>query len=242
MANSHKVWQSNAVFAAVTGFERKSSNKKTGDMLQMTILSPNVDPLTAKRNGADGAYCGEGERACPLHDVCYVIEAQMPLQVWQKVKDCKPELEKVASSSKPIRLGAYGDHGFVPLELLDTVTEDRGHTGYSHQWRFVSEDYRQYVMASVESEDGRKDAKKKGYRTFRVLANWTKKDLERRWTTKGEQPTKGEVMCPNFTKGTQCKDCLLCSGTKDKQGNWKSVSRVKDICIPAHGAKALGIK
>mgnify|MGYP006407124213 FL=1 len=240
MANSHKVWQSNAkeigtqineiarlqgelqddIFAAVTGFERKSSNKKTGDMLQMTILSPNVDPLTAKRNGDDGAYCGEGERACPLHDVCYVIEAQMPLQVWRKVKDDKPEPEKMASSRKPIRLGAYGDPGFLPLELLDSVTEDRGYTGYSHQWRYVSKDYRQYVMASVESEDGRKDAKKKGYRTFRVL-------------TGDEQPVDGEILCPNYTKGTQCAECQLCSGTK---------SKAKDICIPAHGAKALGIK
>jgi hypothetical protein len=211
MANSHKVWQENAVFASITGFERKSKNDKTGDMLQLTVLSSKVDPKEAKHTGGDASYCGGGDRACPLHNICYVVEAQMPLAVWRTVADKKPV--EMPASKKPIRLGAYGDPAFLPLDLLEKVTDGRKHTGYTHQWEHVSPDYSEYLMASVESEEGRQKAKKLGYRTFKVMND-------------DEKPKTDEVMCPYYDKGVQCVDCGLCAGTR---------SKAKDIATYKHG-------
>ena len=53
-----------------------------------------------------------------------------------------------------------------------------------------------------------------GWRTFRII-------------NEGDTLMPREIICPNVTKGVQCKDCLLCSGTSLK---------AKNIAIPVHGS------
>jgi hypothetical protein len=214
--NSVKIFQNKAVFSAVTGFTRPSANIKTGDMLQVTILSPSISPKDAKHSGGDSEYCGGENNPCPMHEVCYVLEFQMPEQVWRAVHADKPEL--IPTSPKAIRLGAYGDPAFLPLPLLAELTKGKNFTGYTNQWRYgIDTAYSQYCMASVTSLADRSKAKTLGYRTYRALR-------------KNEAPAKGEVMCPYYTSGgaVQCVDCRLCSGLS---------SGAKDIVAPISGNK-----
>ena len=216
--NSVKIWQNkaNTVFCAVTGFTRPSVNRKTGVMLQVTILSPSISPTDAKHSGGDSEYCGGKENPCPMHSVCYVLEFQMPEQVWRAVHANKPE--PIPTSQKAIRLGAYGDPAFLPLPLLAELTKGKNYTGYTNQWRYgIDTEYARYCMASVTSLRDRSKAKKLGYRTYRALR-------------KNEAPAKGEVMCPYYTSNgkVQCVDCRLCSGLS---------SGAKDIVAPISGNK-----
>jgi hypothetical protein len=212
--NSVKVWQNDTVFCAVTGFTRPSANIKTGDMLQTTILSPSISPTDAKHSGGDSEYCGGENNPCPMHEVCYVLEFQMPEQVWRAVHANKPE--PLPDSPKAIRLGAYGDPAFLPLPLLAELTKGKNYTGYTNQWRYgIDTAYSQYCMASVTSLADRSKAKTLGYRTYRALHE-------------NEAPVKGEVMCPYYTSNVQCVDCRLCSGLG---------SGAKDIVAPISGNK-----
>ena len=216
--NSVKIFQNKAstVFSAVTGFTRPSANIKTGDMLQVTILSPSISPTDAKHSGGDSEYCGGENNPCPMHSVCYVLEFQMPEQVWRAVHANKPE--PIPTSPKAIRLGAYGDPAFLPLPLLAELTKGKNYTGYTNQWRYgIDTEYARYCMASVTSLVDRAKAKKLGYRTYRALHE-------------NEAPVKGEVMCPYYTSGgaVQCVDCRLCSGL---------ASGAKDIVAPISGNK-----
>ena len=193
-----------------------SANRKTGDMAQLQILARHVSPTDAIQTGDDRAVCGN----CPLRKVngkrvCYVNVAHAPLAVWKSVKRHPiTSLRKVVSrlGNKPLRFGAYGDPAFLPLSMLKTLSSGRVTTGYTHQWRSVSKRYAAYLMASVETLADRAKAKAKGYRTFRVIS-----DLS--------QIAKGEILCPNYTHGTNCADCGLCNGA----------SKAKDIVILAHG-------
>ena len=217
--NSVKVWQNkaNTVFCAVTGFIRPSVNRKTDDMLQTTILSPDISPVDAKHTGGDSEYCGGEDNPCPMHELCYVLEFQMPLAVWRAVAGDKAA-DKIPASTKAIRLGAYGDPAFLPLALLAELTRGKNYTGYTNQWRYgIDTEYAQYCMASVHSLDDRSKAKKLGYRTYRALQE-------------GESPATGEVLCPYYTSNgaVKCLDCKLCSGLG---------SGAKDIAAPISGNK-----
>ena len=121
---------------------------------------------------------------------------------------------------KPLRLGAYGDPAFIPLEKLEQLTSSApSYTGYTHQWHNVDADYARYNMASIDHLNEargitRERAKDLGYRTFRILKE-------------NEELDAGEIMCPNYTHGVQCAKCGLCAGTS--RGS-------KDIAIRGHGA------
>jgi len=171
-------------------------------------------PLDARSNGHTGIICGD----CPLQNgTCYVDLGKAPQGIWKAYKrGSYPKLPSVdVFSGKTVRFGAYGDPVFIPFQLLKSIaTVSRGFTGYTHQWRnplFTA--YRQFVMASVETQDGLAQAHTAGWRTFRVTADLTDR-------------TSTELVCSNTTRGISCLDCRLCGGTSRK---------AKNIVIEVHG-------
>ena len=81
------------IVVIATGFERRSSNSKTRDMIQVFIMYANESPTMAVLTGNDGAVCGEcflrpliakqlqatGESYIP----CYVDKERGPGSAWK---------------------------------------------------------------------------------------------------------------------------------------------------------------
>lgn len=190
-----------------TGLRRPSRNRKTGRMVQTWIVPRDQDPITAARTGLQEAVCGD----CPLQVLkgggCYVSLLRGP----NGAHRAGYALEQGLRTPYPVRMGAWGDPVAAPYLLWKGLAGR--HTGYTHQWHWPHAwRYRRFLMASVQSKEERKEAKARGFRTYRILEE-------------GEGPGSGEILCPYVTHKVQCADCRLCDG--GKQG--------KDICIPAHG-------
>lgn len=197
----------------------KSNNKKTGDMVQIYILVKDIDPVTAIKTGNDESICGN----CPQRRFngggCYVNVGKDVLSVWnsykkgnyKNIKDVKNWLRYF--KGRFVRFGAYGDPAFLPLELINKITENcEGWTGYTHQWEDKSE-YNNFFMASVDTENKKELAEIKGYRYFQVVAE----DYKLKTT---------ETVCPNLiNQNINCIDCGLCDGYNKK----------KNIITIAHG-------
>jgi hypothetical protein len=201
------------IVAIAVGLVSGSSNRKTGAMLQTYILRADLSPVEAIKTGADASICGD----CKLRGVlgkrrvCYVNLGQGPLSVF---RGHKRGIYPVAASPRDIgrgriiRLGTYGDPAAVPVEVWnELISEARGHTGYSHQWK-TRPDLRGIVMASADNVQEKSEAWAEGWRTFRLA----------------DAPTPGEIVCPSLS-GVHCADCRLCDGA----------GAAKSITIPAHG-------
>ena len=89
-------------------------------------------------------------------------------------------------------------------------------TGYTHQWREHALGAR--GMASVHTQAERREAKGKGYRTFRIISD-------------GGELERGEVLCPASKEAgarTTCERCNLCDGRKGDN------DKRRDVAIVAH--------
>ena len=213
----------------------RSSNRKTGNMVQTYILRADQSPIDAVRTGADVSICGY----CPhrgwnhaatdprgiVGRTCYVNIGQGPLSVWRAFQRHRyPVAVNLADIglSRLVRLGTYGDPGAVPSRVWDQLLSRAvGHTGYSHQWR-TRPDLSKYVMASVDSRAEADDARAMGFRTFRVNL-----------ATNGAR-VKGEGVCPASAeagKKLNCDSCLACDGNAS--------NRRGSIVINAHGGTAV---
>ena len=191
-----------------------STNRKTGDMIQIYYLPVNTPPTEAVKTGADESVCGD----CKLRPLrakeqnikpCYVKKFHGPSAVYRSFKAGKyPHLDKMKPrlrqgvlqllATKPIRLGAYGD----PASDLETsmflANLAPQITAYTHQWRNVPQ-LKGFCMASVDSTEEYTQAKDSGWRTYRH--------------TSDNMAFGNEIVCPHKTHGVQCADCGLCSGT-----------------------------
>lgn len=209
---------------------KRSTNEKTGNMVQTYILADNgKSPVVSARDLDDAAICGSCPHRRGLGGSCYVNLGQGPRAVMDGVmRGIYPEgLENAAleSTGRMVRLGTYGDPAALPVEIWETLLEhSAGHTGYTHQWRTVSglEGMRlmALVMASADSPADRLDAKARGYRTFRIMpAN--------------HAPMAGEFSCPASAeagKRKTCAECGACSGGV--------ATRKADPVIMVHGSLA----
>jgi hypothetical protein len=208
------------IVGLITGIDRVSANKKTGPMAQLWILRSDKHPVDALRDGTDASVCGE----CPLRGEfgkkrgCYVNLHKGLGATWKKYlnggypkytfRQAIPHL-----AGRRIRLGAYGDPAALPSGLLRQLVKVAArHTGYTHQWREFPR-LKDILMASVESLKEMEEAQAKGWRTYRIVPEFT--DI-----------TAEEIECPNVTKGTLCFECSLCSGNK---------TAAKSIAIEVHG-------
>lgn len=209
------------------GLRQKSTNSKTGAMIQTYILRQDMPPIEAVKTGADESICGScvhrgdgtGKRRS-----CYVTLIHGPRGVYNAYKNGRylkvgPAEARKLLSSRMVRLGTYGDPAAVPLPIIrNAVSQAKGWTGYTHQWRTAHWRWRELVMASADSLKDMDEAHAKGYRTFRV-------------SPVGTGPVRRrEFNCPaseEAGKKIECIDCMACMGT--------SAPHSASVQIAAHG-------
>lgn len=211
----------------------KSSNRKTGDMVQTWILLQDQSPMASMSSGADVSVCGDCPHRGHVVDgkrvarACYVDMAKAPTSVWNGYirgiyPRVTPRMAGEILAGRAIRLGAYGDPGMVPLSVWRALVAHASKvTGYTHQWRRISWQYRQLLMASADSVEDYRDARRKGYRAFVVVPS-----------DAAELPS-GTVLCMSARDRNplQCIDCGACSGTRNN-----TAKGAVSIAIRAHGA------
>jgi hypothetical protein len=225
------------IVAIATGLGAdRSSNSKTGDMVQTWILSAVQHPAEAIASGADRAICGD----CPHRRQpngsrsCYVsLATGLGAVGRQLVAGRYPEISlttaAAACAGRVVRLGAYGDPAAVPAEIwIELLHRSAGWTGYTHAWRRADRRLRPIVMASVDDPIEQIWARAEGWRTFRV----------RRVAADGTaEPLRlGEIACPASAEAghrTTCADCQLCDGARATDGR-------RSIAIVDHSAAARG--
>lgn len=211
------------IVGVLTGLAVRTSNAKTGPVLQTWILRSDRTPMDAVRQNLDDAICGD----CALRGRdgrdrrCYVAPWLAPNNVWRTLERYPevswPELE-ARTRGRSLRLGAYGDPAAIPFEVWQVLLAPvAGWIGYTHQWRTCDPRFKTIVMASVDSEAEWHDAHAAGWRTFRVL-------------TSTENVLIGkECACPasdEMGHRTTCERCQLCRGTSRP---------ARSVAIRAHG-------
>jgi hypothetical protein len=228
------------IVAIATGLANKSSNDKTGAMVQTWILRADISPTEALNTGDDTSICG----ACPhrgtiengrnVNRACYVTVWQAPLVVWkahtQRGIYPTAEVDQLGAlfAGRTIRLGSYGDPAAVPQHVWEAlVSQANGHTGYTHQWNVKGADgkrkfvgLRSLVMASADSHQEMVLANSLGFRTFRVTGQDSRADK-----------VANEVICPaskEMDYKTNCQACKACGGTTAKAK--------ANIVITVHGS------
>jgi hypothetical protein len=221
----------------------RSNNRKTGNMVQLWILSDETNPIEASRGGYDASVCGKcPHMGKPAPDkingwadgrTCYVNLIHGPSAVYKGLqRGIYSEANHVNVrgflSGNMLRLGAYGDQAALPVALIDLlVSYSRGHTGYSHVHNMREHDASVY-KTSMFSADNKRDAinaHSKGYRTFRVIPVDVWKEKQ-----KGEL-LSNEIICPATPEGgnkSTCVNCGLCNGMHS--------NGAKNIAVVAHGS------
>ena len=222
------------IVVIATGMKAKSSNGKTGGMIQTWILLRDIDPREANKSGADYGICGDcphrGKATTALDKVlavertCYVLIFQSPLNVWKTFHrggyDRAVDSKAIASvgADRKVRLGSYGDPAAVPAYVWEALlSKSAGRTGYSHQSGLANADFvADIMMISADHLAMAQAAWANGHRTFRVIDSMDDMDAN-------------EVLCPASKEAgerTNCENCGLCAGSSIK---------AKSIAIVAHG-------
>jgi len=212
----------------------KSSNGKTGNMVQTYIMRSDIDPMLASKKGEDFSICGECPHRGEANDDpnskqakkrgCYVILFQGPLNVYKSyVKGNYPtsfghDAIQSIGDGKDVRLGTYGDPSVVPRYVWDSLLgKAKSNTAYSHQASQSSAQFvAQYMMRSADTLDEARKSWAMGERTFRVAPLTS--------MVKGK-----EILCPASEEAgrrTTCEKCGLCGGMQ---------VHAKSILIPPHG-------
>jgi hypothetical protein len=198
------------IFLIVTNLVRPSENRKTGDMAQAYILRSDMRPRAAQSAAMDAATCGN----CPFRPSlardgrppCYVNTGWLG-RLWDaadagRIPDVAPAAvgRYLHAASLPLRQGAYGDPGMVPVAVWRSLDRTRG-TSYSHQWAepYADDSLAEFAMASVETVDEKNAANARGFRTYRVTIGALEAD---------------EIICPESTRGVNCAACGLCGGNR----------------------------
>lgn len=225
------------IVAIVTGIKKRSSNAKTGGMVQTYILRPDMSPIDASRTGADVSICGDCQHRGVADGTkakgrtCYVFLGQGPLSVWRAYQRgvymaAPADVVAMLVEGRMVRLGTYGDPAAVPAGVWQAlIAMAKGHTGYTHQWQSLAATgrgavYASLTMASADSPEEMELARALGWRTFRVRT--AKQGLE-----------QGEAACPASEEAGRkltCDTCGACNGA--------GTGRKGSIAIIAHGLGA----
>ena len=200
--NGLVLFQTPDVVVIATGFASGSANSKTADMIQIWLLNRHMNPVAARKVGADDTVCFD----CPHRNgTCYV---NLGYKHWAG--------DTSIFEGRKVRFGAYGDPVILSTDMIEEIANaSSGWTGYTHQWRKHTA-YKQWLMASVDSEAEAREAQADGWRTFRI--------------TPTSQKFKNEIVCPSSEEAgrkTTCDQCLLCNGSASKS--------TRNITIAAHG-------
>lgn len=214
-----------------------SDNVKTGDMIQVWILSARHSPLVAAKRGFDAATCGncvfrsfiqrrarrsrasEAMRALLRSKSCYVELGKAPNGIYKAYRRNRyPQWDGDLSlfHGRKVRFGAYGDPAFLPVALVARIAAAAdGHTGYTHQWRDPRSSWgRKFFMASCDAPGDIADAVSAGWRYFYAKS-------------KSDAVPVGSIVCPAASESgarVQCIDCTLCDGVQYDNDRRKSIT------------------
>ena len=219
MKRGYILWETRNLVCIAT---LKTTNRKTGNMIQLWFLEKGKTPVESVKSGSDSKTVCKG---CLFSNGrgCYVNAGQAPQQIWKAyhkgVYGFLPvkEYSKVFSDRK-VRFGAYGNPSLLPVSLVKRISEtSTGWTGYFHDWQDMkparARKYADFLMVSTETEKSRKKAERMKLRYFHVSPFQPKNTRE----------------CLATSKGLTCEECLLCVGnSKPKQ---------KSIWIDPHGSR-----
>lgn len=200
----------------------KTSNTKTGQMIQTWIIRTDIPPHELVKSGQDQSICGD----CPFSSGrgCYVTVFQAPLAVYNaykkgNYKKLKPSEIALIAINRVVRLGAYGDPGMVPFNILEAlVSKSIGHTGYTHAYNqpFFDPRILKLCMLSANTVEDSIKYNGLGIRTFTAI-------------TENDPIPNTAIVCPNTTHNIQCIDCKLCTGGING----------KSIVVQIHGSKVV---
>ena len=195
-----------------------SSNEKTGDIPQVWLLPRDIHPHQARVEGHDTRVCGgcifAGNRGCYLN--------------WFELKSIQDSYARGNYSDwdhaawwmrrnapSVIRIGAYGDPAAAPLEVWERLAalpsgkpgpSGQAPTatliGYTQLWRSpLARGLERFCMASTKSPTEYADAKRRGWRSFRVAL------------PEDAVCAQAQVRCPATDSDEDtCKGCKLCAG------------------------------
>jgi hypothetical protein len=207
------------IVCILTGLQSKSSNTKTGDMLQTWIMRQDIAPHEAVKQKLDNAVCGE----CKFSggNGCYVQVYQAPNNIWKSYKAGRyrkfEAWDRVGLHNRYMRFGSYGDPVAVPISIWQNlIPRVKGYTGYTHQAFNVGMEW-DFLMGSADTDEERKELQSRGWRTFTTIESL-------------EMMSKDEIICPATKEGGNkavCQTCRLCNGNK---------SKAKSINVVVHGA------
>ena len=193
----------------------RSSNRKTGNMVQVWIMPRHTKPTDAIRNGAQALVCGGCKLQRRRGGGCYVAPRQLNSIYRAYQRGSYPYLSEAdypaVLRGRMVRLGAWGDPAFIPPRIIDLlVRHSKGHTGYTHQWKHgFAAHLRGVCMASADSPAEARAASAAGWGVFLVRPIGA--------------PVVG-IQCPSV-RGKKCVNCGLCDG------------RAVTISIEAHGSE-----
>jgi hypothetical protein len=184
----------------------KSTNLKTGNMIQVSIVAADSSPLDSIKSGADVSVCGNCPHRRYTGGSCYVNVGHSPQSIYKAWK--RGNIDTVYNfdlfKGAGIRFGSYGDPAAIPSDIVQGMAEKaRMYTGYTHQFNHKNFDHKilRYCQVSADTPKQALAYHARNLKTFRVK--------------KPEQPLlKDEIMCLAVTQNLECKDCGLCDGTK----------------------------
>lgn len=188
-----------------------SGNRKTGDMIQVSIMRADLSPVDAWRAGADGAVCPDAcaHRSRPRggNGTCYVNKARLSAAHAAAVR----ALAAGSVGFPPglfagaiVRGGMEGDPAAVPLRVWSRVLAGvKRHTLYTADWRTLPDAWQAYAMASADTPAAAAEATARGWRVFAASVS-AADDVA--YQLAGMRP------CPSDTVGLTCERCGGCDG------------------------------
>ena len=233
LPSSHVLWAGPSrltgapIMAVAMCSRERSENGKTGDMIQVAIMSQTVSPARAYFLGEDGDVCpGDcAHRSKPRggKGTCYVNKVKLR-SAWDRAV----ALVSAGTIGVPagfwegarVRIGNEGDGAAVPLEVWRTIADEcAGWTAYTAGWRGLSSEWARIFMASVQTPAEALEASAQGWRFF---ASSSSPDDDRAYDAISRA-------CLNTSHGVACVACRGCDGI-DKG------ARRASFWIPQHGA------
>lgn len=213
------------ILAVLTGLRTPSGNVKTGPMAQLYIFPAAASPHDTVKAAKDASVCGECPLRWSLGGGCYVVPHHLT-GLWRAATTHYPDVAASDAArllgDTPLRIGAYGDPGAVPVAVIAALMPRRKHphSGYTHQWRRPdAQRYRHILMASVTDAESEREAWAMGWRTFRAVRE-------------DDVPAADTLECPYTTHGINCSECRLCDGARVN-----GTKQPKSIWVRAHGSR-----
>lgn len=199
-----------------------SNNRKTGNMIQVWILSADSHPVQLSADKLDDLICGNCSHRQSLGGACYVNIGQAPAAVFKAYRRnlypiYDPSTHAHLFKGRKVRLGAYGDPAAMPFEIAAHVVGlTNGHTAYTHQQKHAGFDPRFLSLCMISADTPKQAAAAHaiGAKTFRIAVDITDK-------------FDNEIECLSDSTGTSCHDCGICKGS----------SAPVNIVIAVHGSR-----